>query len=31
MPGASEIPRGVRVELTLADGGGVIERWLALQ
>jgi general secretion pathway protein J len=30
VPGASDIPRGVRVELTLVDGG-TIERWLALQ
>ena len=28
--GASPIPRGVRIEITLADGS-VIERWLALQ
>jgi len=30
LPGASEIPRGVRVQLTLTDGG-TVERWLALQ
>jgi general secretion pathway protein J len=29
-PGGSDLPRGVRVELTLADGS-TIERWLALQ
>jgi general secretion pathway protein J len=28
--GASVIPRGIRIEIALA-GGGVIERWLALQ
>ena len=30
LPGGAEIPRGVRVELLLADGTAV-ERWLALQ
>jgi general secretion pathway protein J len=29
-PGASSIPRGVRIDIGLADGS-VIERWLALQ
>lgn len=29
-PGATDMPRGVRVELALADGG-TIERWFALQ
>jgi general secretion pathway protein J len=30
LPGATPIPRGVRIEIGLADGS-VIERWLALQ
>jgi general secretion pathway protein J len=30
LPGGADIPRGVRVELVLADGS-TIERWLALQ
>jgi type II secretion system protein J len=30
LPGATAIPRGVRIEIVLADGG-VIDRWLALR
>ena len=30
LPGARAIPRGIRVQITLADGNA-IERWLALQ
>lgn len=30
LPGAAALPRGVRVDIELADGG-VVERWLALQ